>query len=236
MPVVIRSGICFGLMLGCASSSALGAEPVRHIDIYVQPYYASAQSSEDAPRVAVGKKYDALLASTQRVDVVAARGMIEREPQFVTPMTLMVLAIRLYDVGLRDDSVFWFYVAKDRYATLAEVLDLRAPALAQVEQATRDFAVLAGPIINGYAFCDIARQKALRAQALEWVATHPYQAIFIPELPARSSERQASLQRAIEMLRGQAKEEATYLDRSDNVAKLTASRKQHGADEKYCWH
>ena len=30
-------------------------------------------------------------------------------------MTMMVLAIRLYDVGLRDDAVFWFYAAKDRY-------------------------------------------------------------------------------------------------------------------------
>ena len=36
---------------------------------------------------------------------------------WLTPMTIMVLAIRLYDVGLRDDAVFWFYAAKNRFAT-----------------------------------------------------------------------------------------------------------------------
>jgi hypothetical protein len=35
-------------------------------------------------------------------------------------MTMMVLAIRLYDAGLRDDAVFWFYVAKDRLAWIEE--------------------------------------------------------------------------------------------------------------------
>ena len=38
----------------------------------------------------------------------------------------MVLAIRFYDVGLRDDAVFWFYAAKDRYLTLDEVVDVAA--------------------------------------------------------------------------------------------------------------
>ena len=38
--------------------------------------------------------------------------MIVAKPQVVTPMTMMVLAIRLYDVGLRDDAVFWFYASR----------------------------------------------------------------------------------------------------------------------------
>jgi hypothetical protein len=46
--------------------------------------------------------------------------MIVAKPQVVTPMTMMVLAIRLYDVGLRDDAVFWFYASKDRFQTLTE--------------------------------------------------------------------------------------------------------------------
>src|SRR4051794_14417691 len=98
----------------------IAAEPVKHIGVYVQPYYESAQSQDSRPRVAVAKKYDELLSSNKKEDIVAARDMIQKEPQLITPMTLMVLAIRLYDVGLRNDSVFWFYVAKDRYATLSE--------------------------------------------------------------------------------------------------------------------
>ena len=87
------------------------------------------------------------------------RAICSPKPALVTPMTMMVLAIRLYDVGLRDDAVFWFYVAKDRYIVLSEVLNVKTPQLAQADDAVRNFATLAA-VINGYAFCDLARQKA----------------------------------------------------------------------------
>jgi hypothetical protein len=67
----------------------------------------------------------------------------------VTPMTMMVLTIRLYDFGLRDEAVFWLYVAKERYIVMSEVLNVKTPALAQADDAVRSFATLAGPIING---------------------------------------------------------------------------------------
>ena len=94
------------------------------------PYYQSARSPEEAPRVAVARKYDAQLASTRAEDIAAVSDMVKAEPALITPVTLMVLAVRLYDVGMRDEAVFWFYVAKDRFITLAEVLDLQHPALA----------------------------------------------------------------------------------------------------------
>ena len=122
------------------------------------PYYEAAHEPGGTPRVAVAKAYDALLASSRREDVVRARDGIVKDNALLTPMTLMVLAIRLYDVGLRDDAVFWFYAAKNRYFTLEGVADVRAPQLAQVEDAVRNFAALAGPVINGYAFCDVANQ------------------------------------------------------------------------------
>jgi len=211
------------------------AEPVRHIAIYVQPYYESAATSGGAPRVAVGKQFDALLGSNRRQDIVAARDAIRARPELVTPMTLMVLAIRLYDVGLRDESVFWFYVAKDRFVTLAEVLDMRASSLAQVEQATRDFATLAGPVINGYAFCDVAKQQQAQQKALAWVEANPYQALFIPKLPARPGDRRANLGRALEMLRAGIDKERRHLEQPDNLKTLAEARRKNGADAKYCW-
>jgi len=154
-------------LLGIASTAAFSvsmaqaAEPVRQIGIYVQPYYEAAREPGGTPRVAVGRSFDGL-ASNSHEDIVAIRDSIMRDPKRLTPMTMMVLAIRLYDVGLRDDSVFWFYAAKDRYLTL---VDVATGGLAQVEQAVRDFATLAGPFINGYAFCDVANQQAIRAKA-----------------------------------------------------------------------
>jgi len=106
-------------LLGIASAAAFSvsmaqaAEPVRQIGIYVQPYYEAAREPGGTPRVAVGRSFDGL-ASNSHEDIVAIRDSIIRDPKRLTPMTMMVLAIRLYDVGLRDDSVFWFYAAKDR--------------------------------------------------------------------------------------------------------------------------
>src|ERR1044072_5082663 len=157
------------------SFSAAHAEPVRRVGIYVQPYYESAGRPGGRRRVAVGRAFEGL-ASNKREDILAVRDRIVAEPKLVTPMTLMVLAIRFYDVGLRDDAVFWFYAAKDRFLTLDQVVDVGAAGLAQVEDAVRSFSTLAGPIINGYAFCDIANQQAIRAKALDWVEQNPYEA------------------------------------------------------------
>ena len=229
----IRVALLSGLLL--PALSAIAFEPVKHVGVYVQPYYEAAQTKDGKPRVAVGKQFNDLLSSNRREEIAMVQEMIQSQPELVTPMTLMVLAIRLYDVGLRDDSVFWFYVAKDRYGTLAEVLDMRSSALSQVEQATRDFAILAGPVINGYAFCNIKKQRELRLKALEWVEKHPYQALFMQQLPARPGDRAANLRLALDKLHSGARQESAYLEQADNVAKLKASRKENGTDEKYCW-
>ena len=79
--------------------AAFPAEPVRQIGIYVQPFYEAARAPGGKPQVAVGKQYNDLLGSTRREDILAARDMVVAKPALVTPMTMMVLAIRLYDVG-----------------------------------------------------------------------------------------------------------------------------------------
>src|ERR1044072_7237509 len=216
------------------SFSAAHAEPVRHVGIYVQPYYESASQPGGTPRVAVGRSFDGL-ASNKREDILAIRDRIAAEPKLVTPMTLMVLAIRFYDVGLRDDAVFWFYAAKDRYLTLSEVVDVGAGGLAQVEDAVRSFSTLAGPIVNGYAFCDIANQQAIRAKALDWVEQNPYEAIFMERLPARQSNRKQALVEAVAALRQNAAKESAYLRDAGNAAKFRADRARNGMDAKYCW-
>ena len=60
----------------------------------------------------------------------------------------------------------------------------------------RSFSTLAGPFINGYAFCDVANQQAIRAKALDWVEKNPYEAIFMERLPAKSSDRRQALVKA----------------------------------------
>ena len=210
-------------------------EPVKRVAVYVLPYYESARDPGGAPTIAVAKAYDALLASKRAEDVARARDDIAKNNALLTPMTLMVLAIRLYDVGLRDDAVFWFYAAKDRYFTLAGVADVRAPQLAQVEDAVRNFAVLAGPVINGYAFCDVANQQRQQAKALQWTIDNPYQALFLPQVPALPGDRKQNLAKAIAELKSSIAKERDHLAQPANVAQLKAQRAKNGTDRKYCW-
>src|SRR6476661_4401303 len=172
-------------------AAALAADPVKQIGIYVEPFYRSPQKSGEVPQVKVGARYDALLASPKREDILIARDLIMTDPKFVTPMTLMVLAVRLYDVGERDEAVFWFYAAKDRMMVLTEVAAPRASQIAQALEAVIAFSTLAGPVINGYAFCDLKKQQTIRARALDWVAANPYGAMFLPQIPARGDDRPA---------------------------------------------
>jgi hypothetical protein len=220
---------------GVFLATASAAEPVRHIGIYVQPYYEAARTPGEKPLVLIGKRFDTMLSSNRREDILMARDKVIQDPKLVTPMTMMVLAIRLYDVGLRDDAVFWFYVAKDRFITLSGVVDVSAANLSGVEDAVKSFATLAGPFINGYAFCDIAKQRELRAKALAWVEQNPYEAMFMKQLPARPGDRQDNLRLSLDGVKANADKEHAYFENAGNVAEFTASRKKNEADVKYCW-
>jgi hypothetical protein len=227
-----RAAVALALLLPMPSWAA---EPVKHIGVYVQPFYEAARTPSGAPQVSVGANFSSLLASTRREDILAARDKILADPKLVTPMTMMVLSIRLYDMGLRDDSVFWFYVAKDRFVTLADVVDVKAGGLAQAEEAVRNFATLAGPFVNGYAFCDIAKQGELRRKALEWVENNPYGAMFMDRLPAKSGDRNAALTRSLADIKVNAEKERAYFADPKNVATFAAQRKSNQMDEKFCW-
>ena len=168
--MTMRLRLAWAVALMAWPGAAIAAEPVRQIAIYVQPFYEAARTPGGKPQVSVGKQYNDLLSSNRREDIIAAPDLIAAKPRVVTPMVMMVLAIRLYDVGLRDDAVFWFYVAKECFIVMSEV---KTQALAQADDAVRSFATLAGPVINGYAFCDLAKQKEQHTKAVEWVAANP---------------------------------------------------------------
>jgi hypothetical protein len=214
---------------------AAAAEPVRHVGIYVQPYYEAARDPLGGPRVAVHKSLDGLLASNEPKDITAARDAIIANPGTITPMTMMVLAIRFYDVGLRDDSVFWFYAAKDRYVAMTEVIDIDAAGLSEVDAAVKSFAVLAGPVVNGYAFCSLANQKKLRTEALAWVENNPYEAVFMSQIPAKPGDRRENLKRAIDNAKVSAAKERAQFDDPKYVEAFYAARKKNEADVKFCW-
>lgn len=210
-------------------------EPARTIDVYVTPYYSSAPSPDEAPQVSVARSFDEALAdgSVDKLNAVAAA--IRADSGMITPMTMMVLAIRMYEAGMRDEAVFWFYVAKERFLTTARVLDFSHPALSEARAAVASFATLAGPYINGYAFCDVANQQSIASKAVDWVADHPYEAAFIPSLPAQDGDRHENMTHAIEEMRDRAAKETGYVMAPTFNDELARGRKENNADAQFCW-
>ncbi|MCB5184700.1 hypothetical protein LG201_05740 [Methylobacillus gramineus] len=209
--------------------------PIKRIDVYVLPYYQSAQSLDGHPTVDVAKALNAQLASNNKEDILAVRDAILSQPQRITPMTLMVLAIRLYDVELRDDAVFWFHAAKNRYITMSDVLNVKSPGLNQVYEAVKGFATLAGPFINSYAFCDLAKQHDASTRAITWTEKNPYEVMFMEQLPALPGDRSENLKKSIASLKESALKEQQYLSDPKTQEEFKRKRNEQHVPEQFCW-
>lgn len=224
------------MLLALSGLSAAAAQPLKRIDAHVLPYYQAAPSADEKPVIAVARDVDDLLSSNDPKDIAAAEQKIRQDPQLISPMALMALAIRLYDTGRRDDAVFWFYVANDRYDTLIAVLDKDSSPLSPFNHAMKAFDAVAAPIITGYAYCNIPAQQRQRSAALDWVERHPYQLVFAPRMTALPGNRNANLQRAVTRLRVRAAAERTGLEQPDRLEQFQRQRRIDQADAKYCWH
>jgi hypothetical protein len=218
-----------------AAAPMATAEPVRQVIAFVPPYYEAAPSFGESPKVKVSPEHDALLASVKAADVVKARDQISASPDLVSPLTMMVLAIRLYDMGLRDDAVFWFYAARGRYSVLEKVLDTSSLTLAGLANGMQDLNESAGPTLYGYAFCDLAREQATEDKALQWTIAHPYRQLLSPQLPALDDDRNKAIAAAVEALRQQVAGGHAAIADPARRAQLQDARKRDQADAKYCW-
>lgn len=230
----------FRLAASCAAllvfaGAALAVEPVRAIGVFVKPFYAAGATLVDPPVVAVDPAYDKLLMSARPADIVKVRDAIAAAPEMVKPTTLVALSIRLYDIGLRDDAVFWFYVARDRYMTMDSVLDMGSLTLVGMARAMDDFVDAVGPAINGYAFCDVDKQQAQEEKALAWVASHPYRLLESLDLPSQADDRNAALSATLARLHEAQMKSAKLLANPDTLSEMKALRAHNHADERFCW-
>lgn len=144
-----------GCLLACAlplAAKALVADPAR-IDAYVTPYYNST-----GPAVKVGQ-YSAGLASKDDKQFVATIHAMKERWNELTFYETYVGAIRLYDLGYRNEAVYWFYSAQYRGRQFAMLVDPNkmgsmGDAGFELYHAQDAFLQLAGPYVNGYAFAD----------------------------------------------------------------------------------
>ncbi len=142
-------------------AGALGAMPATagdpgHVDAYVTPYYDSS-----GPAIRVGK-YSAGLASKDRREFVATIGRMKQQWNALNFVEVYVAAIRLYDLGYRNEATYWFYSAQYRGRLFALLVDQKkmggiGAAGFELYHAQDAFFQLVGPSINGFAFGNIDR-------------------------------------------------------------------------------
>jgi len=128
-------------------------DPAR-IEIYVTPYYNSK-----GPVIDVGP-FSSGLAAKSESEFVATISKMKQSWDTLNFAEVYVAAIRLYDLGFRKESIYWFYSAQYRgrlFATLIDQEKMGSIGNAGFElfQAQNAFQQLGGPYINGYAFGDI---------------------------------------------------------------------------------
>jgi hypothetical protein len=102
-------------------------------------------------------------------------------------------------------------------------------------EAVKSFAVLAGPFINGYAFCDRAKQHAANLKAIEWAEKNPYSVLFMSQLTGNERDRTAALKKSIAGQKAYAERERANFDDPKFAQQFAADRGKNQADDKFCW-
>src|SRR5215469_5250286 len=139
---------CAGLAVGQTITDP------AHIEVYVTPFYNSK-----GPTIDVGQFSSGLAAKNESEFVATIEKMKKSWDTLNFPETY-VAAIRLYDLGFRTESIYWFYSAQYRGRLFASLIDrdkmgsMGDPGF-ELFQAQNAFQQLVGPYINGYAFGDI---------------------------------------------------------------------------------
>lgn len=150
---ILRGALLGALWWAALARAAIADDPGR-IDAYVTPYYNSS-----GPVVTIGK-FSTGLASKNAAAFVATIRRMKQEWNALSFVELYVGAIRLYDLGYRNEATYWFYTAQYKGRQFGLMLDQKkiggigSPAF-ELYHAQDAFFELAGPKINGFAFGNV---------------------------------------------------------------------------------
>lgn len=152
---VMRRALQLSLLALAFVSPAYGqivGNPAK-IEVYITPYYDSK-----GPSINVGS-FSQGLAAKKEAEFVSVISKMKQSWNDLRFPEMYVAAIRLYDLGFRNEATYWFYSAQYRSRLFSLLVDqermgsMGAPGF-ELVQAGNAFQQLTGPYINGYAFCD----------------------------------------------------------------------------------
>lgn len=210
------------------ASAPLPAGLAKPIPFYVTPYYHS-----EGPEINIGSLSPALLHATP--DTIGAIAEDLRPLLFYQPaVVLFVLAVRLFDLGQRDEGLYRFYQAQYRARLLHRLLaaeqvgSMFAPAF-ELESAHGAFMDLAGPYFNGYAGCSQARWLGVIARVRAANQTAPNFSLIYPHLALRPVDEWPALNQQINDGMNQLAEALR-----EGWDEMQAQRRANGTHEQFC--
>lgn len=130
------------------------------IPFYAEPYYRYKPL-----KVNIGKYSDELRTS-DTTELLALMNTIQTNIDSVSIEALYILSVRLYDLGKKDESFYWFHTAKTRAKIFTEMLDPKwigtiGSVAFERKQLFVSFNQTVGIYINGYGFNDVEKGAAV---------------------------------------------------------------------------
>lgn len=206
------------LIAGC------GSKPQR-MPVYVLPWYNSEPFD-----IQVGRFSDELKSDDPQQLLETAEKI--RSQIGSTPVeTLYVLAIRLYDVGEKDEAVYWFYTAQFRRNLFARMILSEGgagdPAF-ECGKAQTAFNTLSGKWINGYAGGAADKWLETLFRVIDEGPRGGYIGAAYPDLTFRPEPEQAAVAHGIARELAELRQ---YI--MDNREEMARARKENGIEGKY---
>lgn len=201
--------------------------PSPAMPIYISPYYDS-----EGLQINVGPFSDELAAATAD-SISDLSTKMKSEWESLPIETMYIASIRLYDLGHKNEAVYWFYSAQYRANLLKTLLredsigGFGSEAFSRVS-AYNAFNQLAGEYINGYGYGDLEKMEKTIKSVLSENEQLPQLNTIYPNLklvddkswPAKNKFVADSYIQQIEFI-------------GQNADKIKAIRKENGIDDKY---
>lgn len=134
--------------------SAQPAVASAPMPVIVAPFYFS-----EGTKISVGD-YSERLGTNELKELNTLEKEMAQHRDVLTPEQMFVLAIRLYDLGAKDMSLYWFYEAQFRAKLFLKTVDqsqlgTTGDPTPELLMDYNRFTESAGKFINGYAGCDV---------------------------------------------------------------------------------
>lgn len=211
-----------------ALSTAKAIAQTASADFYVAPFYNSK-----GPSIKIGK-FSKELASADKQSIKITVATMKQEMATLPAITMFVAAARLFDLGYRDEAMYWFYGAQYRARLFQALLEpskiggMGSTAF-ELKSAHSAFRQTLGEYINGYAGCDQTKWLAVLSQIQAENANAPEFSKMYPSVKfiafdgwsAKNAEISSGLTELSEYLKA-------------HWAELQAARKENEQDKEFC--